>query len=81
MCFDMSEMFVSSLWKKDFDKLFTACVVLKRGSQLNCAHNRLKLVARLRPELTGQTRLHAFLLCFFLLPLCKPTGSTLDLKR
>ena len=23
MCFDMSEMFVSSLWKGDFDKLFT----------------------------------------------------------
>lgn len=23
-CFDMSEMFVSSLWKGDFDKLFTA---------------------------------------------------------
>lgn len=22
-CFDMSEMFVSSLWKEDFDKLFT----------------------------------------------------------
>ncbi len=31
MCFDMSEMFVSSLWKGDFDKLFTVmeCVVLK----------------------------------------------------
>ena len=23
MCFDMSEMFVSSLWRGDFDKLFT----------------------------------------------------------
>lgn len=43
MCFDM---FVSSLWKGDFDKR-------KRGS---CAHNHLRLVLRLSLELkAGQT--------------------------
>lgn len=31
VCFDMSEMFVSSLWEGDFDELFTVmfCVFLK----------------------------------------------------
>lgn len=30
MCVDMSEMFVSSLWKGDFGKLFSfSCLVLK----------------------------------------------------
>lgn len=28
-CFDMSEMFVSSLWKGDFDKLFAAMCAFK----------------------------------------------------
>lgn len=35
----MSEMFVSSLWKGDFSKLFTVAFVFKRGSQWCSEHN------------------------------------------
>lgn len=37
MCVDMSEMFVSSLWKGDFGKLFRVMFGFKRRSQLTCA--------------------------------------------
>lgn len=37
MCVDMLEMFVSSLWKGDFGKLFRVMFGFKRGSQLTCA--------------------------------------------
>lgn len=36
VCFDMSEMLVSSLWKGDFAKLFTIMFGFKRGSHLSC---------------------------------------------
>lgn len=56
MCFDMSEMFVSSLWEGDFDKLFTVMCAFKRGSRLSCVYNHFCLLLRLSPELTvGQT--------------------------
>lgn len=37
MCFDTSEMFVSSLWRGDFAKLSTVMFGVKRGSQSFCA--------------------------------------------
>lgn len=37
MCVDMSEMFVSSLWKGDFGKLSRVIFGFKRGSQVTCA--------------------------------------------
>lgn len=61
ICFDMSKMFVSSLWKGDFDNLFTAMCGFKRGRQLSCVHNHLHVILRLSPELThGRTCNHFF---------------------
>lgn len=63
---DMSEMFVSSLWKGDLAKPFTVMCGLKRGSQLSCVHNHLRLVLRLGFDRWSNMQQHFFLLCFFL---------------